>query len=196
MNQLLLTDKCELTKRQELFVDAKWTKHDVSFGRNNDEPRSYQIVTYGNSKSTLLATDRNLYKRMAELDRAFEDKGTHINQAGEFMLAKQCQHDDRQQLLVSRKWLAAHEHDVVPEPTIEIAVEGKSLHVNGNYKAGMIKDFMRQYCQHPGKASNGHLCTIPSIFKAKRKPSTVAQVVKHDAYELHVSESECWVHVP
>lgn len=49
--------------------------------------------------------------------------------------------------LVSGEWLKAHEHDLDNwEPTIEITVDGgKSLNVNGNYQAGLIKGFMADY---------------------------------------------------
>lgn len=49
--------------------------------------------------------------------------------------------------LVPGSWIKEHEHDLDGyEPTIEIAVDGgKNLSVDGNYKQGMIKDFMADY---------------------------------------------------
>lgn len=48
--------------------------------------------------------------------------------------------------LVSGEWLKAHEHDLDDyEPTIELSVEDKTLSIDGNYKKGMIGDFMSQY---------------------------------------------------
>lgn len=47
--------------------------------------------------------------------------------------------------LPGKDWLKAHSKDVTPDPTIEIAIDGKSLSVNGNYKSGMIGKFMSQY---------------------------------------------------
>ena len=44
--------------------------------------------------------------------------------------------------LVSKEWLREHEH-TIPEPVIEIKVSGKTLSVNGNYKPGIIKEFVR-----------------------------------------------------
>jgi len=42
-------------------------------------------------------------------------------------------------------WLNNHEHDLddFPEPTIELIANGKTLSVNGNYKHGVIKDFVK-----------------------------------------------------
>jgi len=47
--------------------------------------------------------------------------------------------------LVSKEWLKEHENFEYPEPTIEISINGKDLHVNGNYKKGLIGDFVSQY---------------------------------------------------
>lgn len=48
--------------------------------------------------------------------------------------------------LVSKEWLEQHINDEYPEPLIEISVDnGQSLHVNGNYKKGLIGDFIDQY---------------------------------------------------
>jgi len=50
--------------------------------------------------------------------------------------------------LAPKEWLQEHEHDLDDyEPTIELSIDGKSLSVNGNYKHGMIKDFMSQYTE-------------------------------------------------
>ncbi len=45
--------------------------------------------------------------------------------------------------LVSKAWLKKHEHDEYPEATIDISIDGKTLSVNGDYKHGMIKDFIK-----------------------------------------------------
>jgi len=53
--------------------------------------------------------------------------------------------------LPGKEWLKEHYRDVIPEPTIEITVDGgKSFSVNGNYKQGVIKGFMKEYCR-PGE---------------------------------------------
>lgn len=45
--------------------------------------------------------------------------------------------------LVPKTWLKAHADDRLPEPVIDISVDGKSISVNGNYKKGIIKEFMK-----------------------------------------------------
>jgi hypothetical protein len=47
--------------------------------------------------------------------------------------------------LCGKAWLKEHENFEYPEPTIEISINGKDLHVNGNYKKGLIGDFVSQY---------------------------------------------------
>jgi hypothetical protein len=46
--------------------------------------------------------------------------------------------------LVSKEWLQEHEHSLDGwEPTIEITLDDKTLSVNGNYRKGMIKDWVK-----------------------------------------------------
>ncbi len=45
--------------------------------------------------------------------------------------------------LVSKSWLEAHYKDEYPEPTIEVSIDGKSISLNGNFKKGMIREFIR-----------------------------------------------------
>ncbi len=46
--------------------------------------------------------------------------------------------------LVPKAWLKKHEHDLDGyEPTIELIANGKTLSVNGNYKHGLIRDFIK-----------------------------------------------------
>ncbi len=47
--------------------------------------------------------------------------------------------------LPGKEWLKEHESDKYPEPTIELSVEGKLLSVNGDYKKGVIKEFLKPY---------------------------------------------------
>ena len=43
--------------------------------------------------------------------------------------------------LCGKEWLKAHYQDVIPEPTIDLIVNGKETHFNGNFKTGCIKEF-------------------------------------------------------
>lgn len=46
--------------------------------------------------------------------------------------------------LVPKEWLQEHEHDLDGyEPTIELSVNGKTLSVNGDYKKGIISEFVK-----------------------------------------------------
>ncbi len=48
--------------------------------------------------------------------------------------------------LPGKDWLAAHYQDVIPEPTIELLVDGEvKATINGNYKKGVIKDLVKRY---------------------------------------------------
>jgi len=48
--------------------------------------------------------------------------------------------------LVPKAWLEKHAQDHRDYiPTIEIQVDGETLSVNGNYKAGMIKEFVSKH---------------------------------------------------
>lgn len=47
--------------------------------------------------------------------------------------------------LPGKEWLKDHYKDEYPEATIELAIDGKTLSVNGDYKKGMIREFMKPY---------------------------------------------------
>jgi hypothetical protein len=40
------------------------------------------------------------------------------------------------------EWLKLHVDDVIPEPTIDLVVNGKETHFNGNYRTGCVHEFM------------------------------------------------------
>lgn len=46
--------------------------------------------------------------------------------------------------LPGKAWLEAHYQDIIPEPSFELLVDGKSVaNINGNYKRGMIKQLIK-----------------------------------------------------
>ena len=49
--------------------------------------------------------------------------------------------------LPGKEWIEAHWKDEYPEPTIDIMVNDKSLHLNGNYKKGSIQGFMADFTE-------------------------------------------------
>jgi hypothetical protein len=66
--------------------------------------------------------------------------------------------------LCGKEWLKAHYQDVIPEPTIDLVVNGKETHFNGNYKSGVIHTFM---------VVNAELWERPRIKGKKIKPEPV-----------------------
>lgn len=50
--------------------------------------------------------------------------------------------------LVPKEWLQTHEHDLDGyEPTIDVSIDSKALHLNGNYKKGLIQGFMADFTE-------------------------------------------------
>ena len=50
--------------------------------------------------------------------------------------------------LPGKAWLEAHYQDIIPEPTIELLIDGKPIaSINGNYKRGTIKKLIKQYAK-------------------------------------------------
>lgn len=47
--------------------------------------------------------------------------------------------------LCGKDWLKEHEHFEYPEPTMELIIDEKSFHVNGNYHKGLISDTIKPY---------------------------------------------------
>ena len=102
---------------------------------------------FGRNTVRLVATAPDLHKRIRELTRAYEGKGVASRQA---MFPLRFTPDIDSGIIPGTDWFRQHRNDVYPEPTIDIMVDGKTLNVNGNYKAGMIQGFMGQFCR-PGE---------------------------------------------
>ena len=161
----LLTQQCELTKAQE----SKYWREE----RRYDAPQripSYQQVTIAGVQVNLCARNPQLYKAWGEITKASQSKprqtrlpktpipsfietvqiGSHRktipgrNGYKGFTITvpdyKTVYHD----CLAPKSWLEQHAEDHRDfVPTIEIQANGKTLSVNGNYKAGVIKEFVR-----------------------------------------------------
>ena len=52
--------------------------------------------------------------------------------------------------LPGKAWVEAHYQDVIPEPTIEVSIDGKAHKFNGTYKRGIVKELLGGYCR-PGE---------------------------------------------
>ena len=167
----LLTAQCELTKAQEV-VGKHWHEDYYRYRDSPVRNPSYQQVIIGGSKVSLCARHRDLYKLWSEIIKASNSKprkttpntapvrqfietvrtGSHREwiprspddtKHGFHRIVEEFKtvyHD----CLVPKSWLEQHAQDHRDYiPTIEIQANSKSLSVNGNWKAGMIKNFMR-----------------------------------------------------
>ncbi len=142
-------------------------------GYNTRRPDSYQVMTIGSHTVTINATTPKLYELIAETDKAQNEKPRKVNhkqaplhgfvedvRTGSHKEHIICdyevngKHPEFDRIVVDYKtifhdclcgkaWLEAHYKDIIPEPTIEISIDGKSLSVNGNYKKGLIKEFIK-----------------------------------------------------
>ena len=162
----LLTQQCELTRKQE----SKHWREERRYDAPQRIP-SYQQVAIAGAKVNLCARNPQLYKAWGEITKASQSKprqtrlpktpipsfiesvriGSHkewipnpYNSKHGFhrIVAeyKTVYHD----CLVPKSWLEQHAKDHRDFiPTIEIQANGKTLSVNGNYKAGVIKEFVR-----------------------------------------------------
>jgi hypothetical protein len=167
---LLLTEQCSLTKIHEILGKSA-RSYGYHGGYNVTDKTSYQTMTIGNQTVTLNATLPNLYELIAECSKVQTEKprkpsvkpcqlamdafigqvrvGSH-SETREFRGHKYSALVDDytthfHDCLPGKDWLEAHYKDEYPEPTIELAVDGKTLSLNGNFKKGMIKEFMSEY---------------------------------------------------
>ena len=48
--------------------------------------------------------------------------------------------------LPGKTWLESHHHDIIPEPAIDILVDGRvKASINGDYKKGMVSAALKPY---------------------------------------------------
>ena len=170
----LLTERCSLTHEQEVigkcWRDSDWYRRDDNASWRLHE--SCQQVTIAGVKVNLMARNPNLYKTWAEIVRASESKprqplivtaplpnfideiriGSHqewhegFNGHKGFHSIVVDYRKVYRDCLVPKAWLEKHAQDHRDYiPTIEIEVNGETLSVNGNYKAGMIKEFVSKH---------------------------------------------------
>lgn len=140
---LQLAERCELSEIHAMR--AKRMRYPYHVNDLTDNAPAYQQMHFGRNIATMLATAPDLHKRINDLKDAYALKGKAMRQAV---------HPDtmcsRYECIPGNEWLARHQHDEYPEPTLDITVDGQSFSVSGNYKHGMVKDFMGHYCR-PGE---------------------------------------------
>ena len=164
----LLAEMCEQTRFMNEFKDGKYKPSWNNYGWN--DPRShesYQTMIIGGHSLTLNATNPKLYEMMADFQKLADNKprkttaktaplpnfirdvrtGSHTEwiettpKHGYHRIVEEHEtmFDD---CLCGKEWLKAHYQDVIPEPTIDLVVNGKETHFNGNFKTGCVHEFM------------------------------------------------------
>ncbi len=171
----LLTKQCSLTKEQE--IQGKYARaYHYHGGYNITDRESYQEMVIGTAKISLLATSPKLYETIAEVAKSQEYKPHKTSVKASKLpllvsMVKTGQHKETEtwtandgkeyscdnividykpefdNCLIPKEWLEAHYKDIIPEPTIEISIDGKSLSLNGNYKKGLIQTFMGEFTE-------------------------------------------------
>lgn len=153
---LLLTEQSKIT---ELHEYAKGCKYRMTYpgpsvraSKQAMKIANHTLTCYANS-DRLLATISEAVKvltskpakptvRPAPLPQFIESR-PKTNKNG-YRLPGVAQYETvYRPCLCGVEWLKQHEHDVIPEPTIDLLIDGKELHVNGNYKQGIIKEFIK-----------------------------------------------------
>jgi hypothetical protein len=161
---------CERTKFINEFKDSRYKPH----YQNVNRPDSFQTMIIGKTKINILATASNLYDMIKEIQKVQTEKhkpkqirmnfpsiplvethrvGSHKvthekPNGGHWTEIVEDYNTHFNDCLPGKEWLEAHYKDEYPEQTIEISVDnGKSFHMNGDYKKGAIQLFMGQYTE-------------------------------------------------
>lgn len=149
----LLTEVCYLTRIQN---EMKGSKYQIDYHQMQPcRTESYQVVYIGGHSISLSAISPKLYDTMAEFQKIADGKTrtesfTKLRQTKEPMTCKMIYNPDsgndephyESNCLFPIDWLKAHYQDVIPEPTIDLVVNGKETHFNGNFKTGCVHEFM------------------------------------------------------
>lgn len=165
----LLPQTCQLTRIQQ-GLGASFNHYRYHGGCNTKDKESYQQVTIGGHTVSILAASPKLYDVIIEAQKVADGKDRKVSfkpcqlpmnafieqvrtgsekvQHGMRGRRRYYQYDDTYKTifhdcLCGKEWLEAHYKDVIPEPTIEITVGDKSISLNGDFKTGMIKSFVK-----------------------------------------------------
>jgi hypothetical protein len=164
---LLLEATCSLTKQYEAIKPYK------RMSLTNPYKISSQTMQYGIYTIRINPWLPNLYDMLDEINKTIDSKfkpasykigqltfptltkqiktGTKEIECGSYKGKPRYKTIDvfetvyRKDLLVSGEWLELHSKDVIPEATMELLIDDKTLHVNGNYKANLIGNFMGDF---------------------------------------------------
>jgi hypothetical protein len=152
---LLLPELCGFTELQNKIIKEKWRINKDNPYNSRKSWVSYQQMIIGGHTLTLIATSHKLYDVIAEAQKIADNK-THnetiskLRQTKEPMTCKMIYNPDsgndephyESNCLFPIDWLKAHYQDVIPEPTIDLVVNGKETHFNGNFRTGCVHEFM------------------------------------------------------
>lgn len=111
-----------------------------------------ETITSGNSTCHVTGCPECLTKYKAMIEKTQKEKQREFS-------IKRIPTERVCEPLCGKEWLEAHANDVIPEPLIEIFIDGKSISVNGNYKQGMIEGFMGGFT-HKERAGKKGLITV------------------------------------
>jgi len=141
---LLLPEMCGFTKLQTQIVKEKWRiDADNPYHYNTYDNRirlSYQQMIIGGHEFKILATSHKLYDTIAEAQKIADGKDrTAANYRKSNHISEGCNMIG----LCGIEWWDAHCHDVIPEATIDLIVDGVETHFNGNFKTGCIKELIK-----------------------------------------------------
>ena len=183
----LISQYCYLTRIQN---EMKGSKYKIDYQQTQPcRHESYQVVYIGGHSISLLAISDRLYDLIGEFQKAYDGKTRNesiskLRQTKEPMTVKMIYNPDsgndephyESNCLFPIEWLKAHINDVIPEPTIDLVVNGNETHFNGNYRTGCVHDFM---------VLNAELWEKPRIRGRKVKPiESVAPVENKEMEEV------------
>ena len=150
----LLTEVCYLTRIQN---EMKGSKYQIDYHQMQPcRTESYQVIYIGGHSISLSAISPKLYDTMAEFQKIADGKDR--KPALKFAPINSFNP------LCGKEWYNEHVDDVIPEPTIDLVVNGKETHFNGNFRTGCVHEFM---------VVNAELWERPRIKGKKIKPEPV-----------------------
>ncbi|HUC78799.1 MAG TPA: hypothetical protein VMQ58_01000 [Candidatus Saccharimonadales bacterium] len=166
----LLAEFCKSTEIQNKVVKEAWKHREPNSIFSSRFRNSYQQMIIGGHKVILLATSSKLYDTIAEIQKTADSKPRKFVAKSPPLplfvetvsIGSHRELDDNpiyrhpinrivndyttvfHDCLCGKEWLEAHYNDHKDfEPTIELTVNEKSISFNGDYKTGVIKQWIK-----------------------------------------------------
>lgn len=152
---LELPQFCKQTELINQYKNSRYKPEWADYGYKD----SYQSITLGKSTIKIKATLPNLHDLIKEAEKIQSEKHKPVqilkaNYNSQITLinlnsfGEKGKETPEYHGLVTHEWYLTHSKDEYLEPTMELLVDnGKSIHVNGNYKKGIITNFMSKYTE-------------------------------------------------